>query len=60
MANKIVTYQIEAFTLLGFALGVTALRIYSRVKLVGIRRLEADDYLVLVAAVRVSSPPPSI
>jgi hypothetical protein len=52
-ADEVVTYQIEAFTLLAIAILVTALRTYSRLRLVGIRRFEADDYLVLVAAVSV-------
>lgn len=48
------TYMVEAFTLLGVALLITALRTYSRLRIVGIKRFEADDYLVLVGAV--SSP----
>jgi hypothetical protein len=56
-ADEVVTYQIEAFTLLGIAILVTSLRTYSRLKLVGIRRFEADDYLVLVGAVSVLDGP---
>lgn len=51
--DEVVTYEIEAFTLLSIALLVTALRTYSRIRVVGIRRFEADDYLVLVGAVSV-------
>lgn len=44
-------FTTEAFTLLGIGLGVIGLRTYARVSVVGFRRLEADDYLMLVAAV---------
>jgi hypothetical protein len=44
-------FNIEAFTLLGIALVATGLRTYSRLSAVGIRRFQADDYLVLVGAV---------
>lgn len=46
-----VQYSAEAFTLLGVALLVTALRTYYRLRLVGIKRLQADDYFVLVGVV---------
>lgn len=51
--NAVLAYEIESFTLLGIALLVVALRTGSRIKLVGIRHFEADDYLVLVGAVRI-------
>ncbi|KAM0428302.1 hypothetical protein ACHAPT_007203 [Fusarium lateritium] len=44
-------FNIEAFTLLGIALLVTALRSYVRISTVGFGNLWADDYLVLVAAI---------
>lgn len=44
-------FTTEAFTLLGIGLGVIGLRTYARVSVVGFRRLEADDYLMVVAAV---------
>lgn len=44
-------FTTEAFTLLGIGLSVIGLRTYARVSAVGFRRLEADDYLMLVAAV---------
>lgn len=45
-------FNIEAWTLLAVGLVVTALRTYARIKSVGFRKLEADDYLVWFAAVR--------
>ena len=47
--NSIVT---EEFTLLGIALGVIILTTHCRLTTVGIRSLQADDYLMIVAAVR--------
>ncbi|KAI1082567.1 hypothetical protein F5B20DRAFT_578236 [Whalleya microplaca] len=41
-------FTIEAFTLLGFGLVITILRTYSRIKAVGFKHLQADDYLVWV------------
>jgi hypothetical protein len=41
----------EAFTLLGIGLFVIGLRLYVRISSSGIRRLHADDYLMIVAAV---------
>ena len=43
--------NIEAFTLLGIALLVTALRSCVRIRTVGCRNLWADDYLVILATV---------
>ncbi|KAK0666826.1 hypothetical protein QBC41DRAFT_280275 [Cercophora samala] len=43
-------FIIEAFTLLGVALVVVGLRTYVRLTTVGIKRFQADDYLMLVAA----------
>jgi hypothetical protein len=50
-SDPVVTFLVEAFTLLAIAILVTSLRTYSRITLVGIRRFEADDYLVLVGVV---------
>lgn len=47
-------FNIEAFTLLGVGLTVTALRTYVRISSVGVKRLQVDDYLVWFAAVRES------
>jgi hypothetical protein len=47
-------FNIEAFTLLGVGLTVTALRTYVRISSVGVKRLQVDDYLVWFAAVRKS------
>ncbi|EYB30844.1 hypothetical protein SNK05_002973 [Fusarium graminearum] len=44
------TYNIEAFTLLGIAMLVTALRCGVRISTVGCKNLWADDYLVILAA----------
>ncbi|KAK4176131.1 hypothetical protein QBC36DRAFT_301367 [Triangularia setosa] len=44
-------FMIEAFTLLGVALLVVGLRTYVRLSTVGIKGFQADDYLMLVAAV---------
>lgn len=45
-------FNIEAFTLLGVGLLVTILRTYARVRAVGVKRLQVDDYLIWFAAVR--------
>jgi len=42
----------ENFVLLGIGLLVIALRLYARVSAVGITKLQADDYLMVAAAVR--------
>jgi hypothetical protein len=42
----------EAFTLLGVGLLVIGLRIVARITHKGIRGLQADDYLMVLAAVR--------
>jgi hypothetical protein len=55
--DEVTAYEIEAFTLLAIALLVTSLRTYSRIRVVGIRRFEADDYLVLVGAVSLLDRP---
>lgn len=46
----------ENFVLLGIGLLVIALRLYARVSAVGITKLQADDYLMVAAAVRPSIP----
>ncbi|TPX07712.1 uncharacterized protein E0L32_010608 [Thyridium curvatum] len=43
-------FATEAFTLLGVGICVVALRTYSRIGQVGIRKFQPDDYLMLVAA----------
>ncbi|TQN64938.1 hypothetical protein CSHISOI_10483 [Colletotrichum shisoi] len=48
-------FTTEAFTLLGVAIGVIVLRTYARVKAVGIKHLQADDYLMLFVAVTYSA-----
>lgn len=44
-------FIIESFTLLGVALVVVGMRTYVRLTTVGIKGFQADDYLMLVAAV---------
>ncbi|GAB7324987.1 hypothetical protein MBLNU13_g08792t1 [Cladosporium sp. NU13] len=44
-------FNIEAFTLLGVGLTITALRTYVRISSVGVKRLQVDDYLVWFAAI---------
>lgn len=44
-------FTIEAWTLLAIGILVTMLRTYARIKAVGVRGLQADDYLVWVGAV---------
>lgn len=44
-------FATEAFALLGVGLGVIALRTYARISAVGIKHLQADDYLMLLVAV---------
>ncbi|TDZ28980.1 hypothetical protein C8035_v007300 [Colletotrichum spinosum] len=43
-------FNTEAFTLLGVALCFIFLRTYARVSAVGVKHLQADDYLMLVVA----------
>ncbi|KAI2627578.1 hypothetical protein GGR54DRAFT_652420 [Hypoxylon sp. NC1633] len=49
-AAAMLQFTIEAFTLLSIGIAVTMLRTYARIKAVGIRNLQADDYLVWVGA----------
>ena len=42
----------EAFSLLAIGLIVIGLRLYSRCLSIGLRRLAADDYLMVLAGVR--------
>ncbi|KAL8350212.1 hypothetical protein RB598_005512 [Gaeumannomyces tritici] len=44
-------FVIENWTLLGIGLSVIALRLYARISAVGITKLQADDYLMVAAAV---------
>lgn len=44
-------FAIEAWTLLAVAILITILRTYARTKAVGLRKLQADDYLVWVSLV---------
>ncbi len=44
-------FNIEAFTLLAFALVVTGVRTSIRIKTVGLRGFQVDDVLVLFGAV---------
>jgi hypothetical protein len=48
MSDSFVT---EAFTLLGVGLSIIGLRLYVRISQAGLKRLHADDYLMVVAAV---------
>lgn len=49
------SFMTEAFTLLGMGVAVIALRIIARATAVGIKGLQFDDYLMCVAAVRITS-----
>ncbi|KAK4234864.1 hypothetical protein C8A03DRAFT_18304 [Achaetomium macrosporum] len=51
MSDSFVT---EAFTLLGVGLFIIGLRLYVRISQAGFKRLHADDYLMVVAAVTYS------
>ena len=44
-------FTVEAFTLLSIGIAVIFLRTFTRIRQVGIRDLEADDYLMLAAIV---------
>lgn len=44
-------FMVEAFTLLSIGIGVIFLRTFTRIRQVGIRELEADDYLMLAAII---------
>ncbi len=50
-------FTTEAFTLLGVGVTVVALRTYARITAVGIRKFQADDYLMLFATVSFLAPP---
>ena len=50
-------FTIEAWTLLGVGILVTTLRTYARVRSIGIRGLQADDYLVWLGVVSLGSLP---
>ncbi len=45
-------FNAEAFALLAIALVFIALRMYSRILLVGFRKLAIDDYMMVLAGVR--------
>ncbi len=45
----------EFFSLLAISLVVISLRIGSRISSLGIRRLQLDDYLMVLAGVRIST-----
>ncbi len=42
----------EAFALLALAIVFITLRMYSRIQLVGFRKLALDDYMMVLAGVR--------
>ncbi|KAK3988495.1 hypothetical protein QBC44DRAFT_100121 [Cladorrhinum sp. PSN332] len=44
-------FAIEAFTLLGIGVSFIGLRLYSRISIVGLKHLQPDDYLMVLAAV---------
>ena len=48
-------FSIEAWTLLGVGIIVTILRTYARIKFVGFKNLQPDDYLVWVGVVSIST-----
>jgi hypothetical protein len=45
------SFEAESFTLLGLAIFFIVLRVYARIRLVGFKELEADDYLMLLVIV---------
>ncbi|KAJ3508682.1 hypothetical protein NM208_g15786 [Fusarium decemcellulare] len=51
MARSVESFAAEAFTLLSVGIMVVFLRTYARLKQVGIRNFEADDYLMLLAII---------
>ncbi|RMJ16585.1 hypothetical protein BHE90_000011 [Fusarium euwallaceae] len=51
MARDITSFAAEAFTLLSVGIMVIILRTYARIRQVGIRNFEADDYLMLLAII---------
>ncbi|KAJ0302911.1 hypothetical protein COL516b_006957 [Colletotrichum fioriniae] len=48
-------FSTEAFALLGVAIAVIFLRTYARIVAVGFKRLQADDYLMLLIIVSLST-----
>lgn len=46
--------HIEAFLLMALGVMVIALRMFARIKLVGFKKLQVDDYLMVVAGVSIS------
>lgn len=58
MSNS--SFVAEAFTLLGVGLSIIGLRTSLRYKQVGFRKFQADDYLIIVAAVSFLNPRPGI
>ena len=50
------TFDAEVFVLLAIGLVVISLRTYARLISVGLRRLQTDDYLMLLAAVSMLAP----
>jgi hypothetical protein len=56
MAGPMDAFITEAFTLLGLAIFIMALRTYARWSAVGFRNFAADDYLMVFAGVSDASP----
>lgn len=52
IAKAIYDFTVELWTLYSIGVAITILRTYARAKVVGLRHLQADDYLVWVAVVR--------
>lgn len=52
IAKAIYDFTVELWTLYSIGVAITILRTYARAKVVGLRNLQADDYLVWVAVVR--------
>lgn len=58
LQRAVEVYTIEAFTLLGISILVTGLRTYYRARIANVKRLQADDYFVVVGAVSCYPRPP--
>ena len=59
MAAAVRRFNIELWALYASGVVITALRTYSRISTVGFRRLWADDYLIWLAIVSISSKMPN-
>lgn len=56
IAAAVREFNTELWTLYAFGVAITVLRTYARVKAVGFKNLQADDFIIWLAIVRFFAP----